>query len=120
MNKLLIAILGSLLLTGAAQADHHKGDRFGGKFKQKFINELQLAEEQKQPVADIMEEQREKGRAIMQPAFEEVKPQMEALHEETRQRLAAVLTEDQLQKFDELSSKRKQRMERMRERLFGR
>ena len=43
----------------------------------------------------------------MQPAFEEVKPQMEALHEETRQRLAAVLTEDQLQKYDELSSKRK-------------
>ena len=112
MNKLLIATFVSMLLAAAASADHPTG----GKYKNKLISKLELTEEQKQPVAEILKEQWKKGREIMQPAFEQVKPQMEALHEETRKRLAGVLTEDQLQKFDEMSSKRHERMQKRFER----
>ena len=47
----------------------------------------------------------------MRSAIEQVRPQMDALHEETRQRLAGILTEEQLQKYEELSSKRHERMQ---------
>lgn len=108
MNKSLIAAFVSMLLVMAASADHHPG----GKHKNMLISKLELTEEQKQPVAEILKEQRKKRWEIMQPAFEQVKPQMEALHEETRQRLAGVLTEEQLQKYDEVSSKRQKRMQK--------
>ena len=112
MHKLFIIALGALLLNSMALADHPAGGKHAGKHKDRFISKLQLTDDQRQPVADILKEQWEKGRAIMQPAFEQVKPQMEALHEETRQRLADILTEEQLQKFDELSSKRQERIQK--------
>ncbi len=106
MNKLLIAAFVSMLLAAGASAEHHTG----GKHKNKLLSKLELTEEQKQPVADILKEQWKKSREIMEPAFEQVRPQMEALHEKTRQRLAGVLTEEQLQKYDKMSSKRHKRM----------
>ena len=112
MHKLSAIVLSIFLLPIMAQTDHHVGGKQGGKYKNRLISKLELTEEQRQPVAEILQEQRQKRKEIMQPAFEEVKPQMQALHEETRQRLAGVLTEEQLQKFDDLSSKRKARMEK--------
>ena len=96
MNKLIAIVLSSLLLTSAALADHHADGKHGGKYKNMLSRKLELTEEQKQPVADILKEQRAKGREIRHSAFEQIRPQMEALHEETKERLAGVLTEEQL------------------------
>lgn len=112
MNKLIPIVLSSLLLAPMALADHPAGGKRGGKHKNMLISQLELTEEQKQPVAEILKEQRKKSREIMEPAFEQVKPQMEALQQETRQRLASVLTEEQLQKYDKMSSKRHGRMQK--------
>ena len=116
MKKLFVIALSALLLGSMALADHPKGSKHGGKHKDRLISKLELTEEQKQPVSDILKEQREQGKEIMQSAFDHVRPQMEALHQETRQQLADVLTEEQLQKYDELSSKRQERMQRRFER----
>ena len=110
MNKLTAIILGSLLLSSMALADHPAESKHREKHKDRLISKLELTEEQKQPVADILKEQWNKKREIKQAAMEQVRPQMEALHGETRQRLAGVLTEEQLQKYDKMSSKRHKRM----------
>lgn len=112
MNKLIAIVLSSLLLTSAALADHHAGGKHGGKYKNMLSRKLELTEEQKQPVADILKEQRAKGREIRHSAFEQIRPQMEALHEETKERLAGVLTEEQLQKYDKMSSRKHERMQK--------
>ena len=112
MNKLTAIILGSLLVSSMALADHPDGAKHKGKHKDRLISKLELTEEQKQPVADILKEQWKKGREIRHSAFEQIRPQMEALHEETRQRLTDVLNEEQLQKYDELSSRKHKRMEK--------
>ena len=110
MKKLTAIILGSLLVSSMALADHPAGGKHGGKHKDRFISKLELTEEQKQPVAEILKEQWKKRKEIKQAAMEQVKPQMEALNEETRQRLAEILSEEQLQKYDKMSSKRGERM----------
>ena len=71
---------------------------------------MKLTEEQKQPVAEILKEQWKKKREIKRSAMEQIKPQMAALNEETRQRLDGILSEEQLLKYDALSSKRHKRM----------
>ena len=109
MNKLTAIILGSLLVSSMALADHPAGGKHKGKHKDRLISKLELTEEQKQPVADILKEQWKKGREIRHSAFEQIRPQMEALHEETRQRLTDVLNEEQLQKYDELSNRKHKR-----------
>ena len=116
MNKLTAIILGSLLISSMALADHPAGGKHKGKHKDRLISKLELTEEQKQPVADILKEQWKKGREIRHSAFEQIRPQMEALHEETKERLAGVLTEEQLQKYDKMSSRRHERMHKRFER----
>ena len=110
MKKLTAIILGSLLVSSMAFAGHPAGDKHGGKHKDRLISKLELTEEQEQPVADILKEQRKKKREIKRAAMEQVRPQMEAVHGETRQRLAAILTDEQLQKYDDMRSKRHKRM----------
>ena len=111
MSRLLIVVCTSLLLSGTALAHHHgKGGNHGQQHKAMLFKKLDLAEDQKQPVAEILKEQRQKRKEIRKPGFERNKPQMEALRKETRQRLAAVLTEAQLQKYDALSGQRHKRM----------
>ena len=111
MNKLFMVIFSTLLLTSMALADHPADGKHKGKHKDRVISKLQLTEDQRQPVADILKGQKEKGREIMQSAVEQVISQMDALHEETRQRLADILSEEQLQKYDQMSSKRHERMQ---------
>ena len=110
MKKLTAIILGSLLASSMALADHPAGGKHGGKHKDRFISKLELTEEQKQPVADILKEQWKKRWEIKRSAMEQVKPQVEALDEETRQRLVEILSEEQLLKYDKMSSKRDERM----------
>ena len=112
MNKLTAIILSSLLASSMALADHPAGGKHKGKHKDRLISKLELTEEQKQPVADILKEQWKKRWEIKRSAMEQIKPQMETLDEETRQRLTDVLTEEQLQKYDEMSSKKHKRMEK--------
>ncbi len=112
MRRFIAVVMSTLLLTSTALADHPAGGKHKGKHSDRLISKLELTEEQKQPVSDILKEQWKKGREIMQSAFEQARPQMEAVHEETRQRLTDVLTDEQLQKYDELSSKRHGRMQR--------
>ena len=112
MNKLLTAIiLGSLLAScyGPCRSACRRHST-GGNTRDRFISKLELNEEQKQPVADILKEQWRKKREIKRSAMEQIKPQMAALDEETRQRLDGILSEEQLRKYDELSSKRHKRM----------
>lgn len=116
MNKLLIVAFSSLLLVCTAQADHGKRVNHGGKHGDRLIGELQLSDEQSDHVGGILEEQWKKRKAIMRTAFEQARPQLEALHVETRQRLADVLTEEQLQKYDELGRKRHERKQKRFER----
>ena len=113
MNQLIAIVISLLLVSSMAFADgKHKG-----KHKDRLISKLELTEEQKQPVADILKEQWKKGREIRHSAFvEQIRPQMEALHEETRLRLTDILNEEQLQKYDELSSRKHKRMEKRFER----
>ena len=47
----------------------------------------------------------------MEEIHKQIKPKMEALHEETKQKLSTVLNNEQLNKFNELSEKRHQRMQ---------
>lgn len=110
MNKVTAIILGSLLVTSTALADHPAGGKHRGKVKDGLISKLELTEEQKQPVADILKEQWKKRWQLKRSAMEQIKPQMAALDEETRQRLDGILSEEQLRKYDELSSMRHKRM----------
>lgn len=112
MKKIIAVVMSTLLLASLALADHPAGGKHKGKHRDRLISKLELTEQQKQPVADILKEQWNKSREIMGSAFEQVRPQMEALHEETRQRLTDVLTEEQLQKYDELSSRKHERMQK--------
>ena len=116
MNKLLVVIFSTALLAFTAQAHHGTEGEHGGKRKDRLISKLELTEEQKQPVIDILKEQRKKRKEILRPDPEQVKQQMQALRKETRALLAAVLTEEQLQKYDELSNRRYKRMQRHLER----
>ena len=112
MNKLLVVIFSSALLAFTAQAHHGNEGEHGGKRKDRLISKLELTEEQKQPVIDILKEQRQKRKEILRPDPEQVKQKMQALRKETRELLAAVLTEEQLQKYDELSNRREKMMEK--------
>ena len=116
MNKFIAIVLGSLLLTSMALADRPSEGKCAGKHKGRLLSKLELTEEQQQPVAEILEQQREKTRETMQAAFEQVRPPLQALHAETRQRLAEVLTGEQLQQYDKLSSRRHERMQKRFER----
>lgn len=111
MNKLLSAVFVSMLLFATAGAAHHNGEH-----KNMLLSKLELAEEQKQPVAEILKEQRKKRKEIRRSALEQIKPEMAALDEETRQRLGEILTEEQLQKYDKISSTRHERMQKRLER----
>ena len=116
MNKIYVVAFSSLLLVCAAQADHGKGGKHGGKHKDWLFNKLELTEEQKQSVTEILKEQRKKSREIKQSALEQVRPQLEALHGETREQLAEILTEEQLQSYDDLGRKRHERKQKRFER----
>ena len=102
MNRLITLALVLFVFTQPVFADRDKkGDHID-----RLIKELQLNDDQVDPVKDILKEQRQKHLAIR----EQVKPQMEAIHEETKQRLSTVLDSDQLQRFEEFINKKHERM----------
>jgi len=92
----VIVFTSALAISGAALAQPLHGGP-GERFE-RMAEELQLDEQQKTQVRAIMDAAREKGRA-----------QMQALREQTRAELEDVLTPEQLQKFDAMAEKRRER-----------
>ena len=102
MNRLITLALVLFVFTQPVFAERDKK----GEHMDRFTKELQLNDDQVDPVKDILKEQRQKHLAIR----EQVKPQMEAIHEETKQRLSTVLDSDQLQQFEKMTNKWHERM----------
>ena len=111
MRKLISLMVLSIIFIQPAYAESDKRERHGKRVEH-LMKKLDLSEEQKEPVMQIMQEQRQKAHAIFSETREQVKPQMEALQLETRERLAGILNDEQLQKFDTLSQKRREKMEK--------
>ena len=92
------------------------GENWHRKHKQKHLerltSELQLNDSQKIQVESILKEQLQKGMELRESIRKQVEPQMQALHSETRDLLQTVLDEKQLQKFDQLSAERHEKMRR--------
>lgn len=108
MKKLISLLLLSSVLIQPVFADQDRRERH----RAKLIEKLNLTEEQTEQVSTIMQEQRQKARTLFNETREQIRPQMESLHAETRERLAAILDEQQLQRFDEISQKRREKMNR--------
>lgn len=109
----LLTILAIICLLGAsfAYAEGWRG-KHRGKHAEKVVQALDLTDEQKEPVQEILREQMEKGRALRQSIRQQAEPEIKALMAETRTKLAGVLDETQLQKYDEFSAKRYEKMQR--------
>ena len=83
-----------------------------------FLDDLQLTDDQKSQVKQILKEQHDKKRALFDADGdrEAKRGQMDALHQETKTRLATVLNEEQLAKFEEAHDMRKGKRDRFRKR----
>jgi len=108
MRTFITIFLSGLFLMQPALAETADMDCY----KDRFIEDMQLNDDQVDAVKRIMKEKREKRRAIM----EEMRPKMDALHNETREKLATVLNEEQLSKFDELLEKKRKKREKRKSR----
>lgn len=108
MKKSCLVALCALFLASVVLADqnHCPREKKAAKRMDRLVEKLQLTDEQKQPVIDIITQQRQKIQELRRAAHEQVKPQGKALREETRTRLATILDEAQLQKYDEMSEQR--------------
>ena len=105
MNKILLAVTLAIFSTvslAGADAD---------KRMQRMINKLELSEEQAAQVATVMANQRAKRQDIRQ--------QMEALREDTRDQMSGILTVEQLQQFDRMYQRKKEKRERLQARRDG-
>ena len=109
MKKSCLVALCALFISSAVLADydHCPREKKAAKRMDRLVEKLQLTDEQKQPVIDIITQQRKKARELRRAAYEQMKPRRQALREETRTQIAAILDENQLQKYDEMSEKRK-------------
>ncbi|MFQ5660964.1 MAG: Spy/CpxP family protein refolding chaperone [Gammaproteobacteria bacterium] len=119
MKQFITLLVTAFIFAQPAFAEHgDKGKHMDkrGHHMDRMIEELQLNGDQVDTFRQIMKEQRGKHRAVFQEMRDQMKPKMEAIHEETRQRLSTVLNEQQLQRFDEMTNKMRERMEK---RKFG-
>lgn len=107
----LVILIAALMQPAFAEKGERGNHRdHGAKHMDRMIEGLQLSEEQKPAVRQIMSEQHQKMRSEMEAIHEQVRPKMEALKAETSQRLSTVLTEEQLQTFNSKMDKRHEKM----------
>lgn len=92
------------LALGAALVFGQGGGRRAGE---RFLENLNLSEEQKPKVQAIMKEQRE----AMQAAREKqaTREEMKAIQEQTHEKLKGVLTDEQMKKVDSARGKMRKR-----------
>ncbi len=86
------------------------------EFMHHMGEDMNLSDEQKKQVMEIMKEQHKKVRDMREEMRKQMEPKMEAMHQDTRARLAKVLDEDQMKKFDEKVAEMKERKEKMHDR----
>ena len=98
---------------------HHDG-MHKHKHMEYITDELDLSEEQSRQVKAILKESHEKRRAVWEEQRKIIKPKMQAIKQETRDNLATVLSEEQLEEYDEMKAewkkKRQERREKYKER----
>ena len=95
----------ALTMSAGAFAMHHEDGerRLGdGKRLEKMAQQLDLNDEQKSQVAQIMKTQGEKRKAMM----EAHKAQRDAMQADMRSQLSGVLTPEQMQKLDNMREER--------------
>jgi protein CpxP len=100
----------ALTLSAGAFAMHHEDGERGpgdGKRLEKMAQHLDLSDEQKSQVAQIMKAQGEKRKAMM----EAHKAQRDAMQADMRSQLSGVLTPEQMQKLDNMREERDERRE---------
>ena len=105
----------ALTLSAGAFAMHHEDGERGpgdGKRLEKMAQHLDLSDEQKSQVAQIMKAQGEKRKAMM----EAHKAQRDAMQADMRSQLSGVLTPEQMQKLDNMrEERREEKMEKWKE-----
>jgi Spy/CpxP family protein refolding chaperone len=94
---------------GAFAMHHEDGERGPGDSKrlEKMAQHLDLSDQQKSQVAQIMKAQAEKRKAMMQAH----KAQRDAMQADMRSQLSGVLTAEQMQKLDNMREERDERRE---------
>lgn len=100
----------ALTMSAGAFAMHHEDGERGlgdGKRLEKMAQQLDLNDEQKSQVAQIMKAQGEKRKAMM----EAHKAQRDAMQADMRSQLSGVLTPEQMQKLDNMREERNERRE---------
>jgi protein CpxP len=119
MKKLILSLMVIPLAFASTYALSKDRDchRYGDKHKhmEYITDELDLSEEQSEQVKAILKESHEKSRAIREQMRKAMMPQMQAIHAETRDKLATVLSEEQLEEYDEMKAEWKKKREERRE-----
>ncbi|WP_163832540.1 Spy/CpxP family protein refolding chaperone [Spartinivicinus ruber] len=87
----------------------HKGPR--------LVKELSMTDEQKEAFHSIMNSQRKERCAIHEKYRPQIQAEMEQVHQNTVNQLTGVLTPEQLEKFNQLHEKRKERHQKHKKRM---
>ncbi|HSG91539.1 MAG TPA: hypothetical protein VLA56_20140 [Pseudomonadales bacterium] len=99
-----------------ARGQGHREDRRDARFE-RLVDALELHSSQAGPVREIMDRSRAEARGMMARARDEtldreaVRAELDALRERTRGELAALLTPAQLEEFDALEKRMRERRE---------
>ena len=109
----LVGVIGTHLWQGHAPwrpGDLHSRGPMGheGRFVDHLVQQLGLTDEQKNEIEAILAESRIEADALRNKVLPEVRAHMEGTH----QRLLEVLTPEQREEFEKLSSRHRSRMER--------
>ena len=107
-----VLMLGTL--PAAADSETEDKETRGGKVRHHLFEELDLNEEQKFRVEEILEAQKERREKLFAEHREnprEAREQMKALREDTEGELKEVLSEEQFERLKELRQKRLDRRE---------
>ncbi|AYC33576.1 LTXXQ domain protein [Pseudomonas cavernae] len=117
MRKTLIAALFAAALPTIALAMPDAGPHHGGQHGPRFFKELNLNQEQRQQIGQLMREQMKGRHAITEryleklPAAEQkaMQDELKAQQDKTQSAIRAKLTPEQQKQFDELQKKMAER-----------
>ncbi|MBM7060820.1 Spy/CpxP family protein refolding chaperone [Pseudomonas sp. UL073] len=117
MRKTLIAVLFAATLPALALAMPDGGPRHGGDHGPRFFKSLNLTDQQRQDIRQLMGEQMKNRHDINEkyldklPAAEKkaMQDELKAQHDKTQSAIRAKLTPEQQKQFDELQKKMEER-----------
>lgn len=106
---IVVGVLGTHLFYAQRFREPGRWSEMAGDFfARRLERELNLTEEQRQAIDQIMAESRVEGFALR----EEMRPRVSAMMRRTSERISEVLTPEQRQRFAELQEKHRGRAER--------